>query len=62
METALDTGLVLILGMKNIFEFVERSYFQHFGRTSESTRYEVGCFLGFGKLQYIFLKCAVQLF
>ena len=34
-----DPVLVFIRGTTNLFEFVERRYFEHFGRTSKSARY-----------------------
>ena len=36
IEKALDPVLVCIRGTTNLFEFVERRYFEHFGRTSKS--------------------------
>ena len=39
IEKALDPVLVFIRGTTNLFEFVERRYFEHFGRTSKSDRY-----------------------
>ena len=55
IEKALDPVLVFIQGTTNLFEFVERRYFEHFGRTSKSVRYmQVGCLSGFGKLLCIF--------
>ena len=39
IEKALDPVLVFIRGTTNLFEFVERRYFEHFGRTSKSARY-----------------------
>ena len=39
MEKALDLLLVFIRGTTNLFEFVERRYFEHFGRTSKEARY-----------------------
>ena len=39
IEKALDPDLVLIRGTTNLFEFVERRYFEDFGRTSKSARY-----------------------
>ena len=38
IEKALDPVLVFIRGTTNLFEFVERRYFEHFGRTSKSAR------------------------
>ena len=37
IEKALDP--VFIRGTTNLFELVERRYFEHFGRTSKSARY-----------------------
>ena len=39
IEKALDTVFVSIRGTTNLLEFVERRYFEHFGRTSKSARY-----------------------
>ena len=39
IDKALDPVIVFIRGTTNIFEFVERRYFEHFGRTSKSTIY-----------------------
>ena len=39
IEKALDPVLVFIRGTTNLFEFVERRYFEHFGRTSKSAKY-----------------------
>ena len=39
IERALDSVLVFIRGTTNLFELVERRYFEHFGRTSKSARY-----------------------
>ena len=39
IEKALDPVLVFIRGTTNLFELVERRYFEHFGRTSKSVRY-----------------------
>ena len=39
IEKALDPVLVFIRGTTNLFELVERRYFEHFGRTSKSARY-----------------------
>ena len=39
IEKALDPVLVFIRGATNLFELVERRYFEHFGRTSKSARY-----------------------
>ena len=39
IEKSLDPVLVFIRGTTNLFEFVERRYFEHFGRTSKSDRY-----------------------
>ena len=39
IEKALDQVLVFIRGTTNLFEFVERRYFELFGRTSEAARY-----------------------
>ena len=41
IEKDLDPVLVFIQGTTNLFEFVERKYFEHFGRTSrpKSARY-----------------------
>ena len=39
IEKALDPVLVFIRGTTNLCEFVERRYFEHFGRTSKSSRY-----------------------
>ena len=38
IEKALDHVLVFIRGTTNIFESVERRYFEHSGRTSKSAR------------------------
>ena len=38
IEKALDPVLVFIRGTTNLFELVERRYFEHFGRTSKSAR------------------------
>ena len=50
IENALDPILIFIRGTTNLFEFVERTYFEHFGRTSKSAR----CLIGFEKLLCIF--------
>ena len=39
IEEALDPVLVFIRGTTNLFEFVERRYFEHFGLTSKSAIY-----------------------
>ena len=39
IEKALDPVLVFIRGATNLFELVERRYFEHFDRTSKSARY-----------------------
>ena len=39
IEKALDPVLVSIRGTTNLFELVERRYFEHFDRTSKSARY-----------------------
>ena len=39
IEKALDPVLIFIRGATNLFEFVERRYLEHFGRTSKSARY-----------------------
>ena len=39
IEKALDPVLVFIRGTTNLFELVERRYFEHFSRTSKSARY-----------------------
>ena len=39
IEKALDPVLVFIRETTNLFELVERRYFEHFGRTSKSARY-----------------------
>ena len=39
IERDLDPVLVFRRGTTNLFEFVERRYFEHFGRTSKSARY-----------------------
>ena len=39
IEKALDPVLVFIRRATNLFELVERKYFEHFGRTSQSARY-----------------------
>ena len=39
LEKALDLVLVFIRGTTNLFEFVERRYFDHFGRTIKAARY-----------------------
>ena len=39
IEKALDPVVVFIRGTTNLFEFVERGYFEHFGRASKSVRY-----------------------
>ena len=39
IEKALDPVLVFIRGTTNLFEFVERRYFEHFGQTSKSAKY-----------------------
>ena len=39
IEEALDPVLVFIQGTANLFELVERRYFEHFGQTSKSARY-----------------------
>ena len=54
IEKALDPVLVVIRGTTNLFELVERRYFEHFGRTSKSARYAGWVFLGFGNLLRIF--------
>ena len=54
IEKALDPVLVFIRGTTNLFELVERRYFEDFGRTSKSARYAGWFFLGFGKLLRIF--------
>ena len=45
IKKALDTVLVFIRGTTNLFEFVERKYFEFFGRTSKAARY--ACWLSF---------------
>ena len=54
IEKALDPVLVFIRGTTNLFELVERRYFEHFGRTSKSADMHVGFLLGFEKLSHIF--------
>ena len=39
IEKALDPVLVFKRGTKNVFELVERRYFEHFGQTKKSARY-----------------------
>ena len=39
IDKALDPVLVFIRVTTNVFELVERRYFEHFGRTSKSARY-----------------------
>ena len=39
IEEALDPVLVFLRGTTNLFELVERRYFEHFGRASKSARY-----------------------
>ena len=39
MEKVLNPVLVFIRETTNLFEFVEHRYFEHFGRTSKSSRY-----------------------
>ena len=39
MEKALHPVLIFIRRTTNLFEFVERRYIEHFGRTSKSARY-----------------------
>ena len=39
IEKALDPVLVFIRGTTNLFEFVERRYLEHFGRTSKAARH-----------------------
>ena len=39
IEKTLDPVLVFIRGTVNLFEFEERRYFEHLGRTSKSARY-----------------------
>ena len=39
IEKTLDPVFVFIWGTINLFEFVERRYFQHVVRTSKSARY-----------------------
>ena len=41
IEKALDPVLVFIRGTTNLFELVERRYFEHFGRASKSAKYAV---------------------
>ena len=50
IEKALDPVLVFIRGTTNLFEFVERRYFKHFGRTISQPDMQADCLLGFGKL------------
>ena len=40
LEKVLDPVLVFIRGKKNLFEFVERRYFEHFGRRRKIQRDE----------------------
>ena len=39
IEKALDPVLVFTRGTTNLFEFVGRTYFEHFAQTSKSARY-----------------------
>ena len=39
IQKALDPVLAFIQGTTNLFEFVERGYFEFFGRASKSARY-----------------------
>ena len=48
-EIAVDPVLVFIRGTTNLFEFVERRYFEHFGQTSQADM-QVSCLLVFKKL------------
>ena len=52
IEKALDPVFVFIRGTTNLFEFVERRYFEHVGVRKPDT--QVGCRLWFGKLLCIF--------
>ena len=55
IEKDLDP-VAFIRGTTNVFEFVERKYFEHLGRTSMSPDMQVGCLLGYDKLLCIFDK------
>ena len=54
VEKALDPILVFKRGTTNLFEFVERRYFEHFGEQVRQPDMQVGCLLGFGELLRIF--------
>ena len=56
IEKALDPVLVFIRGTTNLFELVERRYFEHFGRTSKSARYAGWFFWGVRKVIAHILK------
>ena len=52
IEKALD--LVFIRGTTNVFEFMERRYFEHFGRASKSARYAGWLYIGARKILCIY--------
>ena len=54
LEKALEPVLVFTRGTTNLFEVVERKYFEHFGRTISQPDMQVGCLSGLGKLLCIF--------
>ena len=51
IEKALDPVLVFLRVTANLFEFVERRYFEHFVRASKSARY--AGWLSFRVLKFI---------
>ena len=56
MEKTLDPVLVFTRGTKHLFEFVERRYFEHFGRVRKSTRYTGWLSFRAGKVILYILK------
>ena len=44
IEKALDPVFVFIRETTNLFEFVDRKYFEHFGQTSKSARDTIGIY------------------
>ena len=55
IEKALDPVFVFIRGTTNLFEFVVRTYLEHFGWTSKSARYA-------GWLSFRVLKVIAHIF
>ena len=57
IEKALDPVFVYIRGPTNIFEFVERGYFEHFDRARKSPRYAGWLSFRVRKVIVHFSKC-----